>query len=200
MVTFTISLPAVLKDKMDAHPKENWSKVCREAIDVYIRMLENPIPDIKLELREIRFGYAKGIKPGLWLDLSFRNEVNMQLMLDRVLFEVDFRPMPAETLSVGLSVDMRKHIIPLGKWVMTPFIEVDPDVILSLDERLSRSFQCAAHITVFFEGFKEAYTTSLAVKIPIDEWRRFVEWVVKNEKEKMEIKKKRLSEITEKLG
>ena len=183
---------------MNEHPEANWSKVCREAIEAYIRMLKNPIPELKVEFSEVRFGYNKG-KPGLWLDLPFKNKMNTELMLDRMLFEVDFIPAPAETLSVESSVEMRKHNIPIGKWVMIPFMEVEPDIILRLDEHLARTFQCAIHITMFFEGFKEAYTTSCTVKVPIDEWRRFVQQVVKNEKKKMRIKRKRLEEIIEKL-
>lgn len=198
MVNVTISIPDALKNKMNEHTEVNWSKVCREAIDAHIRVLENPVPEIKLELREVRFGYTRG-KPGLLLDLSFKNNMNTQLVLDRMLFEVDFIPAPAETLSVGSSVEMRKHDIPMGKWVMIPFMEVEPDIILRLDEYLARTFQCAAQITMFFEGFKEAYTRSCTIKVPIDEWRRFVEQVVKNEKKKMRIKKKRLEEIIEKL-
>ena len=195
MVNVTISVPEALKSRMEAHPDVNWSKVCREAIDTYIRMLENPIPDIKVELREVRFGYAKG-KPGLLLDLSFKNEMNTQLVLDRMLFKVDFIPSPATTLSVGSGVEMNKRNIPMGKWVTIPFVEIDPDVILRLDVQLDRTFQCAAHIKAFFEGFKEAYITSHVIKVPIDEWQRFVELVVKDEREKMKIREMRLSGIT----
>ena len=180
---------------MDEHPDVNWSKVCREAIDAYISILENPIPKIKIELREVRFGYAKG-KPGLLLHLSLKNEMNRQLVLDRMFFEVDFIPTPGTTLSVGSSAQMDKRDIPMGRWVMIPFIEVDPDAILFTDEQLARTFQCAAHIMAFFEDFKVSYNTSLSIKVPIDEWRRFVEVVLKNEKEKMKIRAKRLSETT----
>ena len=196
MVNVTISIPEALKNRMDEHSEVNWSKVCREAIDTYISVLENPIPKIKIELREVRFNYAKG-KPGLLLDLSFKNEMNRQLVLDRMFFEVDFIPTPGTTLSVGSSVKMNKRDIPMGRWVMIPFIEVDPDTILLIDEQLSRTFQCAAHLMAFFEDFKVPYTMSLGVKIPIDEWREFVNLVVKTEKEKLRIRKKRLAEFSE---
>lgn len=196
MVNVTISLPEALKSRMDAHPKENWSKVCREAIDAYIRMLENPVPDIKAELREVRFGYAEG-KPGLRLDLSFKNEMRTKLVFDRMLFEVYFIPTPETRLSVGSGVEMSKRNIPMGKWSMIPFMEIDPDAILRLDERLARTFQCGAYVTMFFESFEVPYTNSYAIKVPIDEWREFVELVVKNEKEKRKIRQKRLSEIVE---
>lgn len=194
MVNFTISLPEALKNRMDAHPKENWSKICREAIDVYIKMLENPLPDIKAELREVRFGYAKG-KPCLLLDLVFRNKMNMQLVLDRILFEVDFIPTPGTTLNIASGVEMRKQTIPMGKWVMIPHVEIDPDMILRADEQLIRTFQCATHITAFFEDLKLPYTASQAIKVPIDEWREFVERVVKIEKQKVAMRKNRLKKV-----
>lgn len=198
MVNVTISVPEVLKSKMDKHSDVNWSKVCRGAIDTYIKLLENPIPNIKMELDEVRFGYAKG-KPGLFLDLVCKNEMNTQLILDRIFFEVDFHPTPGITLSIGSSEEMRKRIIPMGKWIMIPHVEVDSDTILRVDEQLARTFQCAVLITGFFEGFREAFTINRAVKVPIDEWRRFVELVMRTEKEKMKIRKKRLSEIVVKL-
>lgn len=194
MVNVTISLPEALKNKMDEHRDVNWSKLCRKAIEAYISTLENPIPKMKVELREVGFGFAKG-KPGLRLHLSFKNEMTTQLVLDRMLFDVDFIPTSGTTLSVGSSVEVRKCIVPIGRWSVLHFIGVDPDTILLLDEQLARTFHCAAHIEMFFEGFKEAYTESHAIKIPIDEWREFVELVVKNEKERVKIREKRLLEI-----
>lgn len=83
---------------------------------------------------------------------------------------------------------------------MLHFIEADPNTMLLVDEQLARTFQCAANIEMFFEGFNESYTTSRVIKIPIDEWREFVKLVLKTEKEKMKIRAKRLSEIIEKLS
>jgi len=198
MVNVTISVPEALKSRMDSHPKENWSKICREAIGTHIRVLENPYPQINIELRDVRFDYAKG-KPGIFLELVYKNQMNTQLVLDRMFFEVDFQPTPGITLTIGSSGEMRKRIVPMGKWVMIPHVEIDPDIIIRVDEQLARSFQCAVLITGFFEGFKEAYTTSRAVKVPIDEWREFVKLVMKTEKEKMDIREKRLSETVVKL-
>ena len=192
MVHVTISLPEALKHDMDEQPDVNWSKVCREAISAHIRLLENPYPEIKAELGEVRFVYQKG-KPGLILDLAFKNEMRTQLMLDRILFDVDFIPTPGTTLSVGSSVEVRKLYVPAGKWLKRAFIDVDPDVIFLLDRQLTRPFQCRALITAFFEDFKEAYTISRAVKVPIYDWREFVDLVVKTEKERMGIREKRLS-------
>lgn len=195
MVNVTISLPEALKSRMDEHPKVNWSKVCREAIDTYIRILENPIPDIKVELREVRFSYAKG-KPGLLLDLAFKNEMKIQLVLDRIFFHVNFIPTPGTTLDLVSSVEVMKRNIPIGRWVMLPFVEVDPDTILRADEQLIQTFQCTIHITAFFKDFQEAYTESRTIKVPIDEWQRFVEHVVKSEKEMMNIRKNRLAKYS----
>jgi len=193
MVNVTISVPEALKSRMDAHSKENWSKVCRDAIEARIRLLENPVPEMKVELREVRFGYQKG-KPGLLLDFSFKNEMNTQLVLDRMFFDVDFHPTPGITVDIGSSEELRKRIIPMGKYLMLPHVEVDPDTILRVDEQLSRTFQCAVLITGFFEGFKEAYIMNRMVKVPIDEWREFVKLVMKTEKEKIRVRKKRLKE------
>ena len=198
MVNVTISLPEALKNKMDEHPDVNWSKVCREAIGAHIRLLENPYPEIKVELREVRFGYVKG-KPGLRLHLSLKNEVTTQLVLDRMLFEVDFNPIetPETRFSVGSSIEVNKHDVPSGRWAIIPFVEVDPDRILLVDESLSRTFQCVVNIVAFFERFQVPLTVTRSVKIPIDEWREFVKLVLKTEKEKMRIKRKKLSEIIE---
>ena len=198
MVNITISISETLKSKMETHSDVNWSKVCREAIDTYIRVLENPYPEIKVELREVRFGYDKG-KPGIRLDLSFKNEMKTQLVLDRMLFEVDFIPTPETSLSVGSGVEMNKRNVPMGKWAMIPFMEINPDTILSLDFQLKRTFQCSAHITAFFEDFKEPYTTSHVIKVPIDEWRRFVEDVVKHEILVTEIKRRQSSKYRVKM-
>lgn len=192
-VNVTISVPEALKSRMDAHPKENWSKVCRDAIEARIRMLENPVPDMKVELREVRFGYQKG-KPGLFLDFSFKNEMNTQLILDRMFFEVDFHPTPGITVDIGSSVELRKRIIPMGKYPMFPHVEVDLDTVLRVDEQLVRPFQCAVLITGFFEGFKDAYTINRSVKVPIYEWREFVKLVMKTEKEKIRVRKEQLKE------
>jgi hypothetical protein len=80
----------------------------------------------------------------------------------------------------------------MGKWVTIPHVEIDPDIILRVDEQLARTFQCAVHVMAFFEDFQDAYTDSRSIKVPIDEWRRFIEVVIKTEKEKIEIRQKRL--------
>lgn len=196
MVNVTISLPEALKRKMDEHSDVNWSKVCREAIGAYIRLLENPCPEIKVELREVRFGYVKG-KPGVRLHLSFKNEMTTKLVLDRMLFEVEFCPIetPETRFSVGSNIEMEKHDVPSGRWAIIHFVEVDPDTIFLVDETLSRTFQCVVNIVAFFERFQVPLTVNRSVKIPIDEWREFVELVLKTEKEKTRIRKKKLSEV-----
>jgi hypothetical protein len=161
--------------------------------------LENPVPELKVELREVRFGYQKG-KPELILDFSLLNEMKMELMLDRMLFEVNFHPTSGITLEIGSGVEIKKRIVPMGKWLMSPHLEIDPDIILRVDEQLTETFQCSASIMAFFEDFKEAYTMSFAIKIPHDEWQKFVELVLRNEKEKKNIREKRLAERIINLG
>lgn len=180
---------------MDKHPEVNWSKTCRDAIEACISILENPSPKLRAELREVRLSYARD-KPGLNLDLIFKNEMLVQLMLDRMLFEVNFVPTPGTQVSVATSSELRKHVVPIGKWVMFHFVEVDPEIILHINEQLTRTFQCTINIVGFFDGFQDAYTESLSLKIPIDEWQRFVEHVLKIEKEKMKIREERLSRIS----
>lgn len=191
MVNVTISVSELLKSKMVEHSDENWSKVCREAIDAHIHLLENPFPDIKIELSEVRFSYHKG-KPGIILNLNLTNKMNTPLTLDRILFDVNFSPMPAETLDLGSGIEMRKSVIPMGKWVTRPFIELDPDLILRVNERLDRPFQCGVHIIAFFEDYKEAYYESRAVRVPIYDWQQFVDIVIEDEKKKIEIRQNKL--------
>lgn len=189
MVNVTISLPEDLKKKMDEHPETNWSKVCREAIHTYLRILENPIPEIKVELKNIDFTFEKG-KPGIRFNLAIKNEMKTQITLDRVLLNVDFIPTPGTRVSVASDVYLNKTIFNPGARGFLFFLPIDIGTILRINEMLDHPFNCNIVFTAFFERFKEPKVTSLGQRIPIYDWQKFFDCVVKNEKELMEIKEK----------
>lgn len=190
MVNVTISLPEDLKKKMDVHPEMNWSKVCREAIHTRLRILENPTPEISVELKDIDLTFEKG-KPGIRFNLTIKNKMKTRITLDRILLNVDFIPTPGTQVSVASDVYLHKTNFNPGARGFLLFLPIDVDTILRINETLDRPFNCNVAFTAFFEDFKEPKDTSLGQRIPIYDWRKFFDRVVKNEKELMEIKEKR---------
>ena len=192
MVNVTISVTEELKARMDRWPDTNWSKVCREAIDTYIKTLENPIPQVEATLKEAKCDYEKG-KPGLRLTLRFRNNMKTTIRLDRILYDVNFIPTPGTKISAGSDVYLRKKSFIAGSTHgIQPFMEIDADRLLKIDESITRSFQCNVELVSFFEGFRDPYVVGLETLIPYDFWRYFIERVLKNEKESLEIRNKRI--------
>lgn len=189
MVNVTISLPEDLKKKMDEHPETNWSKVCREAIHTYLRILENPIPEINVELKNIDFTFEKG-KPGIRFNLTIKNAMKTQITLDRILLSAEFIPTLGTRVNVASDVYLYKTNLNPGARGFSLFLPIDVDTILRINEMLDRPFHCNAAFIAFFEGFKDPKDTSLGQRVPIYDWQKFFDRVVKNEKELMEIKEK----------
>ena len=195
MVNVTISVTEELKTRMDEHAEVNWSKICREAIDTCIRTLENPIPQVEMTLKEVECNYKMG-KPGLRLTLHFRNNMKTAIMLDRILYEINFIPTPGTMLSVGSGVYLHKQSFAAGSACeINPFMEIDAYTFFRIDQNITHTFRCDIELVSFFEGFRRPYVARLQAQIPLDFWRRFVKLVMKNERESLETRNKMMRKI-----
>lgn len=198
MVNVTISITEELKAEMDKYPEVNWSKVCRDAIDTYIRIIENPSPQVEFELKDVRLQWL-GVEPRLQLDLHIRNNMKSEVVLDRLFYEVIFLTSRGSEFNIGSDVYLMKKSFS-GTVAIYPFMRINPSKMLQVSLDITRTFACRVQFQAFFEGFKEPYNTQKEAQIPIDFWQRFIKQVVDNEKQIAEIRNKIMSNQAEKSG
>jgi len=179
MPNVTISVPDDLKTEMDKFSEVSWSEICRSAIARYIASRKNPTPQIQLMGQEIhleRFEYNKGY-PGMYVNLLIQNNMDFEIVVDRILYNVSFIDDRGSYRGIGSDADLYKHVVGAnsvgGSQFFLPIIK---EKIKSLDRYITKTFQCRIACTVFVEGFGAYYHQEVhGLKIPIDEWKEFVE-------------------------
>lgn len=179
MPNLTISVSEELKTQMDGFSEVSWSEICRKAITAYIQSRINPIPQIQLRASEISLeSYHESGYPGLRIDLLIQNQMNFEIVVDRILYNVNFFTTKGRFDGAGSDADLYKRSVTANAMGGAQlFLKMTKDRITYLDQFLEETFQCKIECVVFVEGFKHAYRGEVKFKIPIDEWRKFVDRV-----------------------
>lgn len=180
MQNVTITVPKELKTKMEKFPEVSWSGICRKAISRYIMEREKQVPQIQLRAGEMinLESYHKSGYPGLRMELLVQNQMNFRIIVDRILFDVSFSTNRGQWDSVGSDVDLYRHpVLANAMGGVQLFLKMLKDRIIHLDQFLDKTFRCRVECVVFFDGFRSPYKGQAYFKIPIDEWKKFVERV-----------------------
>ncbi|MFX0210848.1 MAG: hypothetical protein ACFFDT_33020 [Candidatus Hodarchaeota archaeon] len=176
MPNVTISVPDSLKTEMDEFTEVSWSQICRDAISRYIAERKNPTPKIELDLlravlkaKDFHQGYTS-----LNLSLRIHNKMDFEIIVDRIIFHVDF--WKGNTVyAMGNSFDIHKIIINSTSTVnKSTYLNIYKEKIYELEDLFDSTFPCRIRCVVFVEGFKQPYNTELRTRIPIDEWLEVV--------------------------
>lgn len=177
MPNVTISVPDELKAEMDKFAEVSWSEVCRKAIARYINERMNPIPNIELDIREVRLdAYHDSGYPTLSIPLRIHNKMASEIIVDRILFKIKFIDAKNNVYSVGSGADLYRRFVPansIGEAQI--FLGIMKEKVSSINDSLKKTFRCRVECNVFLQGFKNPFNTTVRTKIPIDEWERFAE-------------------------
>lgn len=180
MPNVTISVPDDLKIEMDKFPEVSWSEICRNAIGGYIQARKNPTPQIQLMGKEIRpYPHHESGYPGLSINLLIQNNMNFEIVIDRILYNVKFRDEGGNYQVAGSDVDLYKRpIVANSMGGLQFFMKMTENRIMNLNKFFGKTFQCRIECIVFVEGFKTPYRQEVGeLKIPIDEWKEFVKTI-----------------------
>lgn len=179
MPNLTISVSEQLKSQMDSFSEVSWSEICRKAITAYIQSRINPMPQIQLRAGEIDpESYHESGYPGLRINLLIQNKMSFEVIVDRILYKVSFYTTRGQFDGAGSDFELYKHIVPANAMGGTQFfLKMMKEKIMHLDQYLEKTFQCKVECIVFVEGFKQPYKQEVRFKIPIDEWKKFVDRV-----------------------
>jgi len=179
MTNVTISVPEELKAEMDKFPEVSWSEICRKAISGYIQSRKNPVPQIQMRADEIRpESYHESGYQGLRINLLIQNLMDFEIVVDRILYNVSFLTTRGQWDGAGSDYELYRHAVPANDVGSAQFfLKMMREKILHLDKFLEGTFQCNVRLIVFVEGFKHPCQQEVRFKIPIDEWKKFVDSV-----------------------
>jgi len=185
MPNLTISVSDELKASMDTLPEVNWSEICRNAVSQYIAQRKMPSPGIELDLSNssiTKYDYATGY-PTLILGVKIRNNMDCDVLVDRILSTVSFLTDDSRILTVGSADDFQRKWIPKNSSGGSSLHLIFPrEKINELKDVSKSTFDCYIRCTVYVEGFRREYSQELKTQIPIDTWNSIVKEVLGNQR------------------
>jgi hypothetical protein len=185
MPNVTISVPDDLKAEMDKLAEVSWSGICRKAIRQYIAERKYPTPAIDLDLRDVRLdNYHRSGYPTLTATLKIHNKMNIEIVVDRILFEVRFNSAQQQReYPVGSNHNLYRTAVnsnSIGQaQLFLPFFEWQ---FMRLEGKFASTFPCTIRCIVIANGFKNSYHQDVRTEIPIDKWKEFVKKALETRK------------------
>ena len=176
MVNFTVSIPEDLKSEMDKFPDVNWSELTRKSIQIYLQNRKNSFPPLDFEMNELHIGYDHDLKmPSMSLSLKATNKLDSELVIDRILFKVEFDKEYGRAKLEGAfeSQSLEYRRISGESKIIIGFLP-QADMLRRLSEKLEATFWVYVTLTVFVQGFVCPQTKVVLTKVPIDEWKNEV--------------------------
>lgn len=184
MVNFTVSLPEDLKAEMEKYPDVNWSEFTRKSIQSYLVSRKNPFPSLEFEMTGLNVSYDSDLmKPVMSLLLSANNNSDIEIVLDRMLFKVEFDKEHGRAKLMGaFNGQFLEYQSVRGQEIINFKISFYPkiDMLKRLSEKLESTFWVYATLTVFAQGFGAPLTKVVNTKVPIDEWKKQVTSTLNN--------------------
>lgn len=178
MVNFTVSIPEDLKAEMDKFPDVNWSELTRKSIQIYLQSKKNPFPSLEFEMKEAHIGYEHDLKrPSMSLSLKVTNKFDSELVIDRILFKVEFdKEYGRGKLEGAFTGQFLEYQSVRGQGESNIKITFYPevDMLRRLSEKLEATFWVYVTLTVFVQGFMWPQIKVVPTKVPIDEWKNEV--------------------------
>ena len=177
MVNFTVTLPEDLKAEMDKFPDVNWSELTRKSIQNYLQNRKNWFPPVEFELKEVHLRYEDDLKkPSMFLFLKATNKLDSQLIIDRILFKVEFDKEYGRAKLEGAFADQSLEYRPIlsGESKITISFYPQADMLRRLSDKMEKTFWIYVTLTVYVQGYASPQTKVVETKVPIDEWKNEV--------------------------
>lgn len=174
MVNFTVVIPEDLKAEMDKFTDVNWSELTRKSIQMYIQNRKNWFPPLEFELKELHVGYEHDLKrPSMSLSLKATNKLDSELIIDRILFKVEFDKEQGRGKLEGAFADQSFEYrrILSGESKIEIFFYPQVDMLQRLSDKMEATFWVYVTLTVYAQGFVSPQIKVVPIKVPIDEWK-----------------------------
>jgi hypothetical protein len=177
MVNFTVTLPEDLKAEMEKYPEVNWSEVTRKSIQIYVQNRKNPVPQLEFEMKEVHVQYSQSLRrPFVSIRLKATNKLASDVVVDRILYEVDFYRREGRGDErggfIGQSLEYRS--LRPGESETSIIFYPEVDLLRDLTDMMESTFWLSVTLTVFVQGFTNSYIKVVLIKVPIDEWKNEV--------------------------
>lgn len=177
MVNFTVSIPEDLKAEMDKFPDVNWSELTRKSIQIYLENRKNPFPPLEFEIKGAHISYEHDLmRPSMSLSLKAMNKLDSELIIDRILFKVEFDKeygrQKLEGAFTGKSLEYEPILPNESKIVIRFYPQVD--MLRRLSDKMEATFWVYVTLTVYVQGFRSPQIKVVSIKVPIDEWKNEV--------------------------
>jgi len=178
VVNFTVTIPEDLKAEMDKLPDVNWSDLTRKSIQIYLKGKKNPFPPLEFEIKEMHIDYDDDLKtPLMSLSLNAMNKFDSELVIDRILFKVEFdKEYGRSKLEGAFTGQFLEYLSVRGQGESNIKITFYPevDMLRLLSEKLESTFWVYVSLSVFVQGFVCPQIKVVPTKVPIDEWKNEV--------------------------
>ena len=174
MVNFTVALPEDLKAEMEKFSDVNWSDFIRKNIQLYLRNRKNSFPPLNFELEGLSVLYNADLKrPSMRLYLTVTNKMDIKLIIDRILFKVEFDKEFGRNKLEGAFVNQSLEYQPIltGETKITIDFYPQLDMLFRLNKKMDATFWVYVTLTTYVQGFESAHTQVIWTKFPIDGWR-----------------------------
>lgn len=178
MVNFTVSIPEDLKTEMDKYSDVNWSEVTRKSIQAYLLNRKNSFPPLDFEIKEIHVRYDHDLmRPSMSLSFKATNKLDSELIIDRILFKVEFdKEYGRGKLEGAFTGQFLEYQSIIGQGDSNIKITFNPevDMLRRLSDKMDATFWVYATLTVYVQGFTSPQIKVPPLKVPIDEWKKEV--------------------------
>ena len=156
------------------------SEISRKAIARYIDERKNPAPRVEFDLREVRLDYYsfESGSPSLTISLRMHNMMESEIVVDRVLFDVNFLD-KGRQYAMGSGYDLYKRVVGANSVGATQLVlEIPREKIKLFADKFAETFYCNVRCTLFAESYTNPYSSEVRTKIAIDEWQNVVKKVL----------------------
>lgn len=177
MVNVTVSVSDDLKAEMDKYPNVNWSEVTRKAFQTYIQNLKKSYPPLEVEIKGVRIGYDKALmKPLMILHLNITNKLGSKIVIDRMLFRVEFcKEYSRAQLQGAFQLESLKFHPISEETTVRVILYPDVNMLRRLRDKMNKTFWLYIVTEIYVQGFDSPEIKVPYIKIPIDEWKEQVE-------------------------
>lgn len=185
LVNLTVSLPEKLKEEMDKFSDVNWSELTRKAIQSYLKNRTASYPPIDLTIDGMSITYDDIInQPKISFRLKAVNKLDAQLIIDRILFKVEFDKEFGRSKRQGAfngqSLEYQKVLSAENNTTIHLSSYPNVDLLRKLSKVLHSTFWIYVTLYVYVEGFDNPKIEVPYIKVPIDEWKNQITYVLNN--------------------
>lgn len=183
MVNLTVSIPEKLKEEMDKFSNVNWSELTRKAIQSYLKNRTASYPPIDFTIDGMSITYDDIInQPKIFFRLKTINKLDSQLIIDRILFTVEFDKEFGRNKRQGAfndqSLEYQKILSAENNTTIYLSSFPNAELLRKLSKILQSTFWIYVTLHVYVKGFDNPQIKVPYIKVAIDEWKNQITYVL----------------------